>query len=85
MFTDLLLLVPVGLALGLLAFGHYGDRRPEPTPRRIAATAVATIVLGPVAVEALGLFVWLLGVGAVVAGITALALLRTPQPPRRHA
>ena len=85
MFTDLLLLVPVGLALGLLAFGHYGDRRPEPTPGRIAATAVATIVLGPVAVEALGLFVWLLGVGAVVAGITALALLRTPQPPRRHA
>ena len=86
MLTDLLLLVPVGLALGLVAFGHYGDRRPEPTPARIGLTALATIVLGPVAVQALGLFVWLLGVAAVVAAITALALLRTPQPqPRRHA
>ncbi len=39
MLTDLLLLVPVGLALGLVAFGHYGDRRPEPTPARIGLTA----------------------------------------------
>ncbi len=85
MLTDLLLLVPVGLALGLVAFGHYGDRQPEPTPGRIALTALATIVLGPVAVQALGLFVWLLGVAAVAAAITALALLRTPQAPRRHA
>lgn len=84
MLTDLLLLVPVGIALGLLAFGEYGGRRAEATPARIALTAVATIVLGPVAVETLGLFVWLLGVAAVVAAITALALLRTP-PPRRHA
>lgn len=84
MLTDLLLLVPVGLALGLVAFGHHGDRRPEPTPPRIAATALATIVLGPVAVEALGLFVWLLGVAAVAAAITAVALLRTPPAPRHH-
>jgi hypothetical protein len=84
MFTDLLLLVPVGIALGLIAFGHHGDRRPELTPTRVALTAVATIVLGPVAVEALGLFVWLIGVAAVVCAITALALLRTPSP-RRHA
>jgi hypothetical protein len=81
---DLLLLVPVGLALGLVAFGEYGDRRPEPTPARIAVTALATIVLGPLAVNSLGLFVWLLGVAAVVAAITALALLRAPAPPRRH-
>ena len=84
MLTDLLLLVPVGLALGLVAFGHYGDRHPQPTPARIALTAVATIVLGPVAVQALGLFVWLLSVAAIAAAITALALLRAPQP-RRHA
>ena len=84
MLTDLLLLVPVGLALGLVAFGHYGDRHPQPTPRRIALTAVATIVLGPVAAETLGLFLWLLSVAAVAAAITALALLRAPQP-RRHA
>lgn len=84
MLTELLLLVPVGLALGLVAFGRYGDRRPEPTPARVALTAIATIVLGPVAVQALGLFAWLLGVAAVVAAITALALLRTP-PPRRPA
>lgn len=85
MLTDLLLLVPVGLALGLVAFGHYGDRRPEPTPVRVALTALATIALGPLAVEAVGLFVWLLGVGAVVAAITAIALWRTPAAPRRHA
>lgn len=81
---DLLLLVPVGLALGLVAFGEYGDRRTEPTPTRIALTAVATIVLGPLAVETLGLFVWLLGVAAVVAAITAIALLRAPAPQQRR-
>ena len=85
MFTDLLLLVPVGIALGLVAFGHIGDRRPAVTPARVAATAVATIVLGPVAVEALGLFMWLVGVAAVVCAITAVALLRPPSSPRRHA
>jgi hypothetical protein len=83
MLTDLLILVPVGLALGLVAFGRYGDRGyPEPTPLRIALTALAAVLLGPVAVEALGLFVWLVGVAAVAAGITMIALLRTPP---RHA
>lgn len=81
---DLLLLVPVGLALGLVAFGHYGERRPEPTPARIAATALATVVLGPLAAQVLGLFLWLLAVAAVAASIAALAVLRAPQP-RRHA
>lgn len=81
---DLLLIVPVGLALGLVAFGHYGDRRPEATPARVALTAVAAAVLGPLALQAVGLFAWLLGVAAVVAGITALALLRAPAPPRRR-
>ena len=85
MLTDLLLLVPVGLALGLVAFGHYGERRPEPTPLRVVLTVLATILLGPVAVGLLGLFLWLLGVAAVVASITALALLRDPAAPRRHA
>lgn len=84
MFADLLVLAPVGLALGLIVFGHYGDRRPEATPRRIAATAAAALLLGPVAVEVLGLFVWLLGVAAVVASVAMVAALRPPQP-RRHA
>lgn len=86
MLTDLLILVPVGLALGLVAFGHYGDRPyPEPTPARIALTAIAAVVLGPVAVEALGLFVWLVGVAAVVCSIAAVAAWRTPPTSRRHA
>jgi hypothetical protein len=84
MFTNLLILVPVGLALGLVAFGRYGDHHAEPTPLRVALTALAAVILGPVAVDAFGLFVWLLGVGAVVAAITMIAMLRPP-PPRRPA
>jgi hypothetical protein len=84
MFTDLLILVPVGLALGLVAFGRYGNRDPEPTPARIALTAIAAVLLGPVAVDALGLFVWLLGVAAVVAAITMIAMLRPPAPPHHR-
>jgi len=80
----LLTVVPVGLVLGLLVFGHYGDREPRPTRPRIAATAAAAVLLGPVAVAELGLFVWLLGIAIVAAGITALAMLRAPEQPLGH-
>jgi hypothetical protein len=81
MWATLLTLVPVGLVLGLLAFGEYGSRHVEPTRGRIAVTAAAAVLLGPVAVQAMGLLLWMLGVLVVVCGLTMVAMLRTPQQP----
>jgi hypothetical protein len=78
MWATLLTLVPVGLVLGLIAFGEYGDRRVEPTRGRIAGTAVAAVLLGPVAVQFMGLFLWMAGVLVVVCGVTMVAMLRSP-------
>src|SRR4051794_28498686 len=48
MWTALVTLVPVGLALGLLAFGRYGERRPPvPTARSVATVAAAALLMGP--------------------------------------
>ncbi|MEA2292556.1 MAG: hypothetical protein QOE86_195 [Solirubrobacteraceae bacterium] len=83
MWTALVTLVPVGLALGLLAFGRYGERRPPaPTARSVAPVAAAALVLGPLAVAALGFFIWLVCVVIVAAAILMFAMLRTP--PLRH-
>jgi hypothetical protein len=73
----------VGLALGLIAFGRYGERRPPaPTMRSVAPVAVAALVLGPLAVAALGFLLWLVLVVVVAAAILMVAMLRTP--PLRH-
>ena len=80
MVAALLTLVPTGLALGLLAFGHYGRRHVRPTLRSAALVGVLAFVLGPVAVATLGFFVWLLLVAVVVAALTMAAVLRPRTP-----
>lgn len=83
MWTALVTLVPVGLALGLLAFGRYGERRPPvPTARSVAPVAAAALVVGPLAVALLGFLLWLVCVVIAVAAILMVAMLRTP--PLRH-
>jgi hypothetical protein len=82
MLGSLLTLIPVGVALGLLTFGRYGDRRPVPfTPGRIVPVGVVAVLLGPVAVTVLGVFVWLLGIAILVAAIAMVAMLRPPPAP----
>jgi MFS family permease len=81
MLGSLLTLVPVGVALGLLTFGRYGDRTPVPlTPGRIVPVGIVAVLLGPVAVTVLGVFVWFLGIAILVAATAMVALLRTPPP-----
>ena len=83
MWTALVTLVPVGLALGLLAFGRYGERQPPvPTARSVAPVAAAALVVGPLAVALLGFLLWLVCVVIAVAAILMVAMLRTP--PLRH-
>ena len=83
MWVSLLTLVPVGLVLGLLTFGRYAGRTPAPpTPGRIVPVAALAILIGPIAVAALGLFQWLLLLVVLVGGIFMFALLRTP--PLQH-
>jgi hypothetical protein len=80
MWTALDTLVPVGLALGLIAFGRSGvGRPPVPTARRVVPGAAATIVLGPVAVASLGFLNWLLCVVIAAAALLMVAMLRTPR------
>ena len=81
MWVALLMLVPTGLALGLLAFGHYGRRDVRPTPRSLATIATLAVLTGPVAVVALGFLTWMLLVGVAVGLLTMAALLRTPRTP----
>ena len=81
--ATLVSLVPVGLVLGLLAFGRYGGRHVEPTRKRVAWVAAATVVAGPLALSAFGFFGWLLLVIAAVAALAAAALLRGPGRPLR--
>ena len=76
MWRDLLAIVPVGLVLGLLAFGRYGGRSTEPNRKTIALVGVAAILGGPVAMQLLGLGGWLLVVATVTAGFTAYAATR---------
>ena len=85
MWTTFMTIVPTGLVLGLIAFGTYGGRpRPVPTKARIAATAVASVVIGPVVAAAVGFFLWMTLVAAGAAALTMVALLRTPPPPHHH-
>jgi hypothetical protein len=80
----LLTLVPTGLVVGLIAFGSYpGHARPEPTNVRLAIVCAIAVALGPVAVAVLGLFMWLLVVAVLAAGLTMVAMLRTPPHPQR--
>ena len=79
MWTALVTLVPVGLALGLIAFGRYGERRPPaPTARSVAPVAAAALVCGPLAVAVLGFLGWLVLVLLTAATLLAVATLRTP-------
>jgi hypothetical protein len=83
MWTALVTLVPVGLAMGLLAFGRYGERRPPaPTARRVAPVAAATLLCGPLAAAALGFLLWLVCVVIVTSAMLIVAMLR--QPPLQH-
>lgn len=77
------MLVPTGLVLGLMAFGHYGRRDVRPTSRSVLVVGLIAILVGPVAVLAVGFLTWMLLVGLGVAGLTMLALLRTPRAPIR--
>jgi hypothetical protein len=78
MWTALVTLVPVGLAMGLIAFGRYGERRPPaPTARNVGPVAAAALVLGPLAVAVLGFLGWLVLVVVVAAAILAVAMMRT--------
>ena len=79
----LLTLVPVGLVLGLIMFGTYGTHRPPAiTPGRVIPVALLTVLLGPVAVLALGFVGWLAVLFALVALMLMAAMLRNP--PLRH-
>src|SRR4051794_16760068 len=86
MVASLITLVPVGLVLGLLTFGHYAGRTPAPlTPGRVVPVAALALLLGPVAVSELGFLQWLLLLVTLVAAILVVAMLRTPpSPPLRH-
>lgn len=78
-WEGLITVVPVGLALGLLVFGRYGRRRPvPPTPGRILPLIAVAVLLGPVLLNALGLFVWLLALAIIAAAVLMVAMLRTP-------
>ena len=84
MLVSLITIVPVGLVLGLLTFGHYpGHEPPRPTPARVAPVALAAILIGPVAVSALGVFQWFLLLVILVGVLVMIAMLRTP-PAVRH-
>lgn len=84
MWATLLTLVPVGLVLGLLAFGDYGAGWREPTRTQIAAVAAVAVLAGPVASAVLGLFGWLLAILVAVCVFVIVAMLRTPQAPARR-
>lgn len=76
-------LLPVSLALGLLMFGSYGTHRPPAmTPGRVVPVLLVAILIGPVAVAALGFVTWLAALVLVIAAILMAAMLRTP--PLRH-
>jgi hypothetical protein len=84
MWAPLITLVPVGLVLGLVTFGRYAGRTPAPlTPGRVVPVAVIAVLLGPVAVSALGFFQWLLLLLILIGAILMVATLRTP-PTLRH-
>jgi MFS family permease len=86
MWASLITVVPIGLALGLLTFGRYAGHTPAPaTPGRVLPVAILTLLLGPVALSALGVFTWLLLLLVLVGLILMAAMLRTPPtPPLQH-
>ncbi len=75
----LLSLVPVGLGLFLLVFAVPGRTLLEPTPANLAGTGVVAVVVGPVALIALGFLGWL----AVIALLIGAVLLTAGLKPRR--
>jgi len=78
MLLSLITVAPIGLVLGLLAFGSHGPRALRPTPGAMSAVAVLAFVIGPVALNVLGLFGWLLALAAVSGAIVVVAMLRAP-------
>jgi hypothetical protein len=83
MWADLLTIIPVGVGLGLLAFGRYGGRNVRPTPRGATVVGVMSFLLGPVAVGVLGFFGWLLLLLVMVAAMIVAAVLRPRRTPLR--
>jgi len=78
----LLSLVPVGLGLFLLVFGVPGRTLLAPTPRNLAGVGLVAVVVGPVAMLALGLLGWLVVIALLVGAVLVAAGLK---PPRRGA
>ena len=81
MWAAFLMIVPTGLVLGLMAFGHYGSRDVKPTRRSVFLIGLLSILIGPVAVLTLGFVTWMLLIGLGVVALTMAALLRTPRQP----
>lgn len=72
-------LVPVGLGLFLLVFGVPGRTLLAPTPRNLVAVAVVAVVVGPVALFALGFLGWLAVIALLVGAVLFGAGLRLPR------
>ena len=79
---ELLSLVPVGLGLFLLAFGVPDRPLLAPTPRNLAGVGLVALIVGPVALLALGLVGWLVVIALLVGTVLVAAGLK---PPRRGA
>lgn len=62
--------VPIGIAIGLLAFGTYGGRQPVVNRPRVAAAAAATVALGPGALALLGLLDWIMLLAVLILLLT---------------
>ena len=72
----LLSAIPTGLAAWLLLFGHDGAHRWPPRPQQVALVVGAGLLLGPVAIHALGPVGWLALIVALTTALTAYAALR---------
>ena len=75
-------LVPVGLGLFLLVFGVPGRTLLAPTPLNLAGVGLVALIVGPVALLALGVVGWLVVIALLVGTVLVTAGLK---PPRRGA
>lgn len=73
-------LIPVGLGLFLLVFGVPGRTLLEPTPRNMAGTGLVAVVVGPVALMAVGFVGWLAVIALLVGAVLLSAGLKPHRP-----